>query len=135
MLTIILIMAMGLAAGYLLRRKHTAWLPRVVTAMVWLLLLLLGVEVGSNDAIIGNLHRLGLDALVIAALATIFSITASALLWHRMKSGYPTSNNGDKKTLSGIPASIEDIKNIASGVKDEKPTSECHEKGKEDVEQ
>ena len=102
MLTIILMMALGLAAGYLLRYRRTEWLPKAVTAMVWLLLLLLGVEVGSNAMIMGNLHRLGLDALIIAALATIFSIVASVLLWHRLKSGSPDAGNGNTTSESEL---------------------------------
>ena len=69
---------------------------------LWLLLLLLGVEVGSNAMIMGNLHRLGLDALIIAALATIFSIVASVLLWHRLKSGSPDAGNGNTTSESEL---------------------------------
>lgn len=86
MLTIIFMMALGLAAGRLLRHRPTAWVAKVVTALVWLLLLLLGVEVGSNDMLIGNLHRLGIEALVIAAFATTGSVVASVLLWRRLQS-------------------------------------------------
>ena len=78
---IILMMAMGLAAGFLLRHRRMAWVAKVVTARVWLLRLLLGVEVGGNGMIIGNLHRLGLNALIIATLATAVSVAASVLLW------------------------------------------------------
>ena len=92
---IILMMAMGLAAGFLLRHRHMTWVAKVVTALVWLLLLLLGVEVGGNDMIIGNLHRLGLNALIIATLATAVSVAASVLLWRNIKSktGYDSHGN------------------------------------------
>lgn len=84
---IILMMAMGLIAGFLLRHRRMAWVSKAVTALVWLLLLLLGVEVGGNGMIIGNLHRLGLNALIIAMLATAGSVAASVLLWRKIKSG------------------------------------------------
>ena len=93
---IILMMALGLAAGFLLRHRRITWVAKVVTALVWLLLLLLGVEVGGNDMIIGNLHRLGLNALIIAALATAGSVAASLLLWCNIKSG-----TGDGESVTG----------------------------------
>lgn len=78
-----------------------AWVSKAVTALVWLLLLLLGVEVGGNAAIMGNLHRLGLDALVIALLATAGSVAGSVLLWRRIKSGSsPMDLNNDNITAS-----------------------------------
>ena len=92
---IILMMAMGLAAGFLLRHRCMAWVAKVVTALVWLLLLLLGVEVGGNGMIISNLHRLGLNALIIAALATAGSVAASVLLWRNIKSKTGDDSHGN----------------------------------------
>lgn len=92
---IILMMAMGLAAGFLLRHRRMAWAAKVVTALVWLLLLLLGVEVGGNGMIIGNLHRLGLNALIIATLATAVSVAASVLLWRNIKSKTGDDSHGN----------------------------------------
>ena len=92
---IILMMAMGLAAGFLLRHRRMAWVAKVVTALVWLLLLLLGVEVGGNGMIIGNLYRLGLNALIIAALATAVSVAASVLLWRNIKSKTCDDSHGN----------------------------------------
>lgn len=92
---IILMMAMGLAAGFLLRHRRMAWVAKVVTALVWLLLLLLGVEVGGNGMIIGNLHRLGQNALIIATLATAVSVAASVLLWRNIKSKTGDDSHGN----------------------------------------
>ena len=92
---IILMMAMGLAAGFLLRHRRMALVAKVVTALVWLLLLLLGVEVGGNGMIIGNLHRLGLNALIIATLATAVSVAASVLLWRNIKSKTGDDSHGN----------------------------------------
>ena len=92
---IILMMAMGLAAGFLLRHRRMAWVAKVVIALVWLLLLLLGVEVGGNGMIIGNLHRLGLNALIIATLATAVSVAASVLLWRNIKSKTGDDSHGN----------------------------------------
>ena len=88
-------MALGLAAGFLLRHRRMTWVAKVVTALVWLLLLLLGVEVGGNDMIIGNLHRLGLNALIIATLATAVSVAASVLLWRNIKSKTGDDSHGN----------------------------------------
>ena len=85
MLTIISMMTLGLAVGFVLRRRAMGWVARVVTALVWLLLLLLGMEVGGNSAIIAGLHRLGVEALVVAACATAGSVLGSVLLWRSVK--------------------------------------------------
>ena len=92
---IILMMAMGLAAGFFLLFRRMAWVAKVVTALVWLLLLLIGVEVGGNGMIIGNLHRLGLNALIIATLATAVSVAASVLLWRNIKSKTGDDSHGN----------------------------------------
>ena len=85
MLTMITMMTSGLAVGFAMRRRAMGWVARVVAVLVWLLLLLLGMEVGGNSAIIAGLHRLGVEALVVAACATAGSVLGSVLLWRSVK--------------------------------------------------
>ena len=66
MFRIILIMAAGIGAGWLLRRRRLTWLGRVTDALIWVLLFLLGVEVGGDERIIRGMASLGLEALVIS---------------------------------------------------------------------
>lgn len=82
MLIIIGIMFAGILAGYLLRNKRLKWIYKVVTVLIWLLLFLLGIDAGSNKAIIDGLHTIGIEAAVI----TLGAVTGSSLfawgLWY-----------------------------------------------------
>ncbi len=80
MLIIMGIMLGSILLGALCRRR-VPWIGKVTTALVWLLLFLLGLEVGGNPQIVEALPTLGVDALVIALLATLGSIAAAGLLW------------------------------------------------------
>lgn len=65
MFTIIGIMLTGMLLGYLLRSKRLTWIHKVITLLIWLLLFLLGIDVGGNEAIVKGLHAIGLEALII----------------------------------------------------------------------
>ena len=68
----------GIAVGYLFRRVE--WLQRIGTPIsytILLLLFLLGISVGSNEAIISQLSRLGGQALLIAVATTTGSVLAA----------------------------------------------------------
>lgn len=82
MFTIIGIMLTGMLAGYLLRNKRLSWIHRVITLLIWLLLFLLGIDVGGNDAIVKGLHTIGLEALIITFGAVLGSALAAWALWH-----------------------------------------------------
>ncbi|WP_298451777.1 LysO family transporter [uncultured Prevotella sp.] len=81
MFTVILIMLSGIMVGRLLRSRRMTFLPRVVMFMIWVLLFLLGVEVGANPEIIKNLKLLGVEALVIAVAGTLGSVLLAWALW------------------------------------------------------
>jgi uncharacterized membrane protein YbjE (DUF340 family) len=66
MFTVIGIMFLGIGLGYLLRHSNLPGIQRVITLLIWLLLFLLGIEVGQNEQVIRSLPTLGLVALVIA---------------------------------------------------------------------
>lgn len=82
MFTIIGIMLTGMLLGYLLRNKKLSWIHRIITLLIWLLLFLLGIDVGGNQAIINGLHTIGLEALLITLAAVIGSVLASWGLWY-----------------------------------------------------
>lgn len=68
--------------GYLLRNKRLLWIHKVITFLIWILLFLLGIDVGSNDAIIKGLHTLGLEALIITVAAVVGSTLCAWGLWY-----------------------------------------------------
>ena len=65
MLKIVMIMLCGIGTGYLLRNKKMSFIGRIITALIWVLLFLLGIEVGSNPRIISGLQTLGLEAIAL----------------------------------------------------------------------
>lgn len=81
MLEIITIMAAGIAAGWLLRKRSFKFMGVVLTVLVWALLFFLGIEVGENEKVINSLKDLGLEALLLAVAATAGSIFAAWALW------------------------------------------------------
>lgn len=82
MFTVIGLMFCGILAGFLLRKRDlTKAVGRAITALIWVLLFLLGVEVGGNRRIIEGLATLGIEALVISLLAVLGSCVAAWALW------------------------------------------------------
>ena len=65
MLKIVMIMLCGIGTGYLLRNKKMSFIGRIITALIWVLLFLLGIEVGSNPRIISGLQTLELEAIAL----------------------------------------------------------------------
>lgn len=72
---------MGILVGYVVRKQHTEWLSKAITLLVWVLLFLMGIEVGGNERIMQSLPTLGVEALVVAVLATMGSCVGARLLW------------------------------------------------------
>lgn len=72
----------GIAAGWLGRKwKALRHSGIVVNVTVWLLLFLLGAEIGSDEGVTGNLLSIGGQALVFALAGVVGSAVAACLLW------------------------------------------------------
>lgn len=82
MFVIIGIMLLGMLTGYLLRKQNLSWIHKLITLLVWVLLFLLGTEVGGNEAIIAGLFTIGVEALIITLGAVIGSVLAAWGLWN-----------------------------------------------------
>lgn len=90
MFTVIGLMLGGMCIGFLLRKRQLAGIHRIITILIWILLFLLGVEVGGNRQIIEGLATLGLEALVITLATVLGSCLAAWVLWkelYRRKGG------------------------------------------------
>ena len=94
MFIIIGIMLSGMLIGYLLRSKRLTWIPKIITFLIWLLLFLLGIDVGDNKAIMNGLHTLGLEALTITLAAVIGSTLLAWGLWYLL---YIRNRNKEEK--------------------------------------
>ena len=82
MFIIIGIMFAGMLLGFLLRKQRLSWIHKVITVFIWLLLFLLGIDVGSNQEIINGLHTIGLEAVILtlAAVRFLLSVSVSTMI-------------------------------------------------------
>ena len=81
MFKVLALMILGIGVGYLFRKRNLSFISRLITVLIWVLLFVLGLEVGSNPQIVSNLAKLGLDALIITMGTLLRSIILAALLW------------------------------------------------------
>ena len=81
MLIVVSLMLCGIAVGYMLRNKNTRIVSRIITVLIWLLLFLLGIEVGSNPRIVGGMQTLGIEALLLTIGGAVGTILCAWLLW------------------------------------------------------
>ena len=99
MLKIVMIMLCGMGTGYLLRNKKMSFIGRIITALIWVLLFLLGIEVGSNPRIVNGLQTLGLEAIILTIGGSAGSALFSWALWRYVtakKANTSTQDNGKK---------------------------------------
>ena len=84
MFTIIGLMLTGMLLGYLLRKRNLSGIHKVITVLIWLLLFILGIEVGGNEQIIKGLHTIGYEAVVLTLGGTLGSVIAAWALWRAL---------------------------------------------------
>ncbi|WP_018666828.1 LysO family transporter [Bacteroides gallinarum] len=81
MFIIIGLMLAGMLLGYLLRKRNLRRIHTIITVLIWILLFILGIEVGGNEQIIKGLHTIGLEAVVLTLGGTLGSVVAAWALW------------------------------------------------------
>ncbi len=81
MLIIFAVLLGGILTGRLLLGRRLAFVQPLITGIIWTLLFLLGVEVGSDPAVVGGLATLGVTALALFAFSVAGSILAAWGLW------------------------------------------------------
>ena len=99
MLKIVMIMLCGMGTGYLLRNKKMSFIGRIITALIWVLLFLLGIDVGSNPRIVNGLQTLGLEAIILTIGGSAGSALFAWALWRYVtakKANTATQDNGKK---------------------------------------
>lgn len=85
MLILFAVIICGVITGRLLSSRRLAFVSRLVTVIVWVLLFLLGLEVGSDRTVVDGLATLGVTALIICLFSVSGSICASWLLWRYVR--------------------------------------------------
>lgn len=82
MFKVLAAMLAAVGAGYLLRNwKYVKYGGIFVKYVIWLLLFLLGLSVGSDSAIVGSLHTAGLQALVMAVAGMLGAMVAAWVVY------------------------------------------------------
>lgn len=81
MFIVIVFMLAGIAFGYVLRSKKISFIHRIILTLVWVLLFLLGLEVGANETVVQQFGTLGLQAFLLATGGTLGSVVFAWILW------------------------------------------------------
>lgn len=97
MFTVILIMLAGMALGYVLRAGRFVTVRRAVTVLVWVLLFLLGVEVGTNPRVVSGIGRLGAEAAVLAVAGVLGSAVLAWVLYKVTRNQRDDDGYGERR--------------------------------------
>ena len=94
MLVLFAVILGGIVTGRLLQSRRLAFVSRLIAVIIWALLFLLGLEVGSDPAVVGGMATLGRTAFVIFVFSVAGSIGASWLLWRRIRGRSASGTEG-----------------------------------------
>lgn len=86
MLVLFAVILSGILTGRLASRRRLVFVSSLITVIIWALLFLLGLEAGSDQAVVRGFPTLGYTALLIFAGSVAGSIFCSWLLWRRIRS-------------------------------------------------
>lgn len=93
MFTVLLCMFAGIFVGFILRKRKVRFINRFILTIIWVLLFLLGFEVGINDTVVSRFGTLGFEAALIALAGTLGSVVAAKLLWGKKTIGNRTETD------------------------------------------
>ena len=114
MLVIFAVIIGGIITGRLLSSWRLVFVSRMITVIIWLLLFLLGLEVGSDPTVVGGMATLGRTAFVIFACSVAGSICMSWLLWRCVRRRDAVPDGGGAES-PGLPAAAADFPRVAAG--------------------
>ena len=114
MLVIFAVIIGGIITGRLLSSWRLVFVSRMITVIIWLLLFLLGLEVGSDPTVVGGMATLGRSAFVIFACSVAGSICMSWLLWRCVRRRDAVPDGGGAES-PGLPAAAADFPRGAAG--------------------
>ena len=85
MFIVLACMLAGIAVGFALRSRKIHFIHGFILTLIWVLLFLLGLEVGANETIVRQFPKLGFQAFLLASGGTLGSVVAAKLLWMSVK--------------------------------------------------
>lgn len=140
MFIVILFIFLGILSGVFCRKLSTGacisltdvvarWQGRIVTWLIWLLLFLLGIEVGSNEMIVRSLPTLGVEALLLSSAATLGCCVLAWALW-RVSKDHTAQENAKKEALATVTEEVSTEKKLCA----EEETSAVEEETSADKE-
>lgn len=140
MFIVILFIFLGILSGIFCRKLSTGvcisltdvaerWQGRIVTWLIWLLLFLLGIEVGSNEMIVRSLPTLGVEALLLSSAATLGCCVLAWALW-RVSKDHTAQENAKKEALATVTEEVSSEKKLCA----EEETSAVEEETSADKE-
>lgn len=140
MFIVILFIFLGILSGVFCRKLSTGarisltdvaarWQGRIVTWLIWLLLFLLGIEVGSNEMIVRSLPTLGVEALLLSSAATLGCCVLAWALWIISKD-HTAQENAKKEALATVTEEVSSEKKLCA----EEETSAAEEETSADKE-
>ena len=106
-LMILLTLWLSVAVGYLLRRHPAHGIGHLTAWTVWLLLFLMGEEVGGNPDVLQGLGRIGTEALILTGCTAASCTCLAGICWKTLRrktartGSVPTGRMAGKE---GIPA-------------------------------
>ena len=116
MLIIFAVILGGILTGRLLLGRRLAFVQPLITVIIWALLFLLGLEVGSDPAVAGGLATLGAAAFVLFAFSVAGSILAAWGLWRWIGADTSPSGRGQRRPAPDLETPDADLETPAAPI-------------------
>jgi uncharacterized membrane protein YbjE (DUF340 family) len=75
----------GVLLGYFMRQRRQVNLTKITFGIILVLIFSLGFSIGSNNALLESIPKVGLSALVISVLTILFSVLFVGLVRRKVK--------------------------------------------------
>ncbi len=91
-------MTIGIAIGFFISKKENLIKinDKLVTWAIYLLLFILGIDVGTNKDIINNIHTIGLQAIIITMGALLGSLICAYIVYKLFFKDKQTQTNSQQ---------------------------------------
>ncbi|MGB9714190.1 MAG: LysO family transporter [Candidatus Bathyarchaeales archaeon] len=74
MLNLVVVLAAGIALGFVFRNRKRIDLEKVTLLTILALIFSLGFSIGSDNELLASMPQVGINALLISLLAIVFSV-------------------------------------------------------------